>query len=393
MDEPPLRSVQPFGISHNQPRRPLLGGCRPRCRSSARPGCRRTSAATATGPALSRPQLPAEALLLDLAPQLGGVAAALMPAPVKVLGVTIHRAAARLLAPGRQLSRPQPTLHGLAVDAHGTRDAPRRPALAMQRYSLVEPATSDGVPVRRGELSCRCRGHIGRRLRILHFLHSRGRCRAQITVVPVEHSGHRVAKVAQKVPPVRNLDGLGCAGANAVGVSTRAVSRDDLDAGMTVQPRSDRLRVAIGQHVDRTVALEIDDERAVALSSAPSPVVDADDVGRRHRGQGCRSDQAQQRVAADRHGQARRQAGAGFASCAESDGALRLGEAGGASHPRQGCGRQALGKDAPRALGSRAPETPDLHVELADTTLPRQVAEAAEVSAVDTVRRTPAQGT
>ena len=86
--------------------------------------------------------------------------------------------------------------------------------------------------------------------------------------------------------------------------------------------------------------------------------------------QRCCPDQAQQGVAADRHGQARCQAGASLASCAEGNAALCLGETDGASRPRQGC-RQALGKDAARALGSRAPEAPDLQVELADTALPR----------------------
>ncbi len=116
--------------------------------NAARPGRRRVSAATVADPALNRPQLPAEALLLDFAPQLGGVVAALVPAPIEVLGVTIHRVAAGLLAPGRQLSRPQPPLHRLAVGAHGTRDAPHRPALAMQLHRFVEPVSPDSVPVK-----------------------------------------------------------------------------------------------------------------------------------------------------------------------------------------------------------------------------------------------------
>jgi len=203
-------------------------------------------------------------------------------------------------------------------------------------------------------------------------------------VVPVEHPGQGVAEVAQKVPAICNLNGLGRAAANAVGVSTGAVTRDDLDAGMVVQPSPNRLRLTVGQNIDRTVALQIDDERAVMLAPAPSPVIDADDARRRRRRQRRRPDQAQQRVAADRHGQLRRQAGAGLTSCAEGDTALCLGEAGSAPHPRQGHCRQALGKDAARALGSRAPEAPDLQFELADTALPRQVAEAADVSAVDT---------
>lgn len=87
------------------------------------------------------------------------------------------------------------------------------------------------------------------------------------------------------------------------------------------------------------------------------------------------------------------QAGAGLTACAKGDAALRLGETGGAPHPRPSHCWQAFGKDPARALGSRAPEAPDLQVELADTALPRQVAEAADVSAVDTVRWAPAKGT
>lgn len=118
------------------------------------------------------------------------------------------------------------------------------------------------------------------------------------------------------------------------------------------------------------VALQIDDERAVTLSSTPSPVVDADDARRRHHRQRRCPDQTQQRVATDRHGQPGRQAGAGLTSCAEGDAALCLSKTGGAPHPWQGHGWQALGKETARALGSRAPEAPDLQVELAYMRIP-----------------------
>ena len=103
IDEPLLRDVPPFGISDDRPRRSLLRGHRSRCRPSARPGRHRVSAATGAGPALDRPHLPA-ALLLDLAPWLGGVAAVLAPAPVEAPGVMVSRAGAVLLAPGQQLT-------------------------------------------------------------------------------------------------------------------------------------------------------------------------------------------------------------------------------------------------------------------------------------------------
>ena len=85
--------------------------------------------------------------------------------------------------------------------------------------------------------------------------------------MPIEHPGHRAAEVAEKVPPIRNLDSLGRAAPNAVGVSTGAVARDDLDAGMAVQPRPNCLGIAVGQHVDGTVALEIDDKCRRSQSS------------------------------------------------------------------------------------------------------------------------------
>jgi len=44
---------------------------------------------------------------------------------------------------------------------------------------------------------------------------------------------------------------------------------------------TNRLRVAVGQHVDWTVALQVDNERAVALATAPGPVADADHPRRR----------------------------------------------------------------------------------------------------------------
>jgi hypothetical protein len=62
-----------------------------------------------------------------------------------------------------------------------------------------EPVAPDSVPVRNMELSRRCRGHVGRRLRVLHPLDSRGRYRTQVTVVPVKHPGQGIAEVAQKV--------------------------------------------------------------------------------------------------------------------------------------------------------------------------------------------------
>jgi hypothetical protein len=88
-----------------------------------------------------------------------------------------------------------------------------------------------------------------------------------------------------------------------------------------------------------------------------------------------------------------RQAGAGFAAGMQSDAALRLGEAGGPSNPRQGHLRQLFSKDPARAPGSGAAKATDLKIEMADPALPGKISEMADIAAMDAARAAAAQGT
>jgi hypothetical protein len=130
------------------------------------------------------------------------------------------------------------------------------------------------------------------------------------------------------------------------------------------------------------VALEIDDDRAPAPAAAPGPVVDADDPRRRSLLDRRRPDQAQQRVAADRHGEACGQAGTGLPAHAMREGPLDLGETAGASSSRLGHGRQLLGEDAAwtRLVGAAEAARPDL--EGARAPMPGQVGQPPRVMAV-----------
>jgi hypothetical protein len=172
------------------------------------------------------------------------------------------------------------------------------------------------------------------------------------------------------------------------------VAGDDLDAGMRLQPRLDSFGPAITQQIDWSVLiLQIDADGAVASAPPPGPVVDADDArGRRYRN-GSHPDQAQQGVAADRHGKPARQAGAGLTAGMQSDAALRLSEANGPPDPRQGHLRQAFGEDAARALGTGAAKATDLKIEMADPPLPGKIPRMANISSVSPARAAPAQGT
>jgi hypothetical protein len=149
------------------------------------------------------------------------------------------------------------------------------------------------------------------------------------------------------------------------------VAGDDLDAGMRLQPRLDSFGPAITQQIDWSVLiLQIDADGAVASAPPPGPVVDADDArGRRYRN-GSHPDQAQQGVAADRHGKPN-----------------------GPPDPRQGHLRQAFGEDAARALGTGAAKATDLKIEMADPPLPGKIPRMANISAVSPARAAPAQGT
>jgi hypothetical protein len=177
----------------------------------------------------------------------------------------------------------------------------------------------------------------------------------------VESVAHGIAEIAQQVEPVGDLDCLRSPGPNAVGIGAGPVTGDDLDAGMRLQPGGDRLGLAIGQEVDGAIgALQIHDQGAVALATAPGPVIDTDDARRRCRFNRDSPDQAQQGVAADRHGEQARQAGAQLTPCAQCQRTLKLGKPDGAPLPKRRRRGQAFGEDPARAAGVRAAEAADL---------------------------------
>jgi len=131
------------------------------------------------------------------------------------------------------------------------------------------------------------------------------------------------------------------------------------------------------------VALEITDDRPVALSLAPGPVIDADHARGLWRLEVGRSDHPQQGIAADRHGQLARQTRARLAAGRKADRQLAFAEAGGASGLRSHRFRQSLGEDPLRALRIHASKPPCVKLNLDNPPMPRQIGEPAHVMAVD----------
>lgn len=103
----------------------------------------------------------------------------------------------------------------------------------------------------------------------------------QITVMVVEHTAKCIAAVAQKMPPIRHLDGLWCSLAGSIGIGAGAIAHDDFNGRMVLQPGGQGLSPAVGQQVDDPVTLQVAQDRAVALVLAPGPVINTQDTGRR----------------------------------------------------------------------------------------------------------------
>ena len=188
------------------------------------------------------------------------------------------------------------------------------------------------------------------------------------------HGADGIAKVAQQVPAVGHLDRIRCSLAHAIRVGAGPVARDDLDPGVLTKPSGQGVGLPVRQQVHDRVALQIDQGRPVAVTPAPSPVIDGKDArrGRRLAIIAGRTGHPQQRVGADRHGQPLGQAPAGLAAERMGEMTLQVAQP---LRPPCGCRRtgQALGEGLAGTGGVEAAEPPCLDLQRHGTALPGQV--------------------
>jgi len=208
-------------------------------------------------------------------------------------------------------------------------------------------------------------------------------------VLTINHGADGIAQVAQQVPPICNLNRIRRTLPHAVCVGAGPVARDNLDAWILMQPPCQSVGLAVGQKVDHRVALQIDEDRAVATAAAPPlrshsmrfahgtyrplrPIVNGKDA-RNARRLSISTDFAhepQQRVCAGRHSQSLGQAHAGFAAQRQPEMALQAAQPlGPACSGRHGAG-QALGEGLPGADPVEASESPRLDLQRHRPTLP-----------------------
>ncbi|GAA3993937.1 hypothetical protein GCM10022631_00040 [Deinococcus rubellus] len=85
-----------------------------------------------------------------------------------------------------------------------------------------------------------------------------------------------ILQIFQQVPAICNLNGLGRTLSGSIGIHTRPISRDDLQAGMPTQPVGDRCGTAIQQQINNLVCLQIDQDGAVGQAFAVRPIIDTE---------------------------------------------------------------------------------------------------------------------
>ena len=66
-------------------------------------------------------------------------------------------------------------------------------------------------------------------------------------MVAIDNGLHCIPEIAKQVPAIRNLNRIRCALANAICIGSRAIARDDLNAGILAQPVGDCLCLPVRQ--------------------------------------------------------------------------------------------------------------------------------------------------
>lgn len=80
------------------------------------------------------------------------------------------------------------------------------------------------------------------------------------------------------MPAVSYLYRLGCAAAGGISVHKSTIPGDHFNAGMSLEPRCERVGFAVREELNGCAPLEVDDQRAVALALAVGLVVYANDA-------------------------------------------------------------------------------------------------------------------
>src|SRR3712207_5323959 len=95
-------------------------------------------------------------------------------------------------------------------------------------------------------------------------------------MVPLDHPFQDLAGVFDEVEAICNLDRCGSPLANPVSVGSCPIAAHDRDARTSSEPLGERSSPTIGQDVNGSMSLQMDQDCAPASFPAPPPIVGAE---------------------------------------------------------------------------------------------------------------------
>jgi hypothetical protein len=99
-------------------------------------------------------------------------------------------------------------------------------------------------------------------------------CGPQRSRLLIQQPLQEVTKIAQQVPTIGHLNGVGSALGGPVGVKASTISADDLNPRMCLEPGRQSRSAALRQQIHEVVLLQIDQDRAIGLAFVFRPIID-----------------------------------------------------------------------------------------------------------------------
>ena len=182
--------------------------------------------------------------------------------------------------------------------------------------------------------------------------------------MPFEDTLQHLPHMLQEVKAVGNLHRIGSATARPFGVLGGAIARNQLDAWVLFEPRFHNPGRAFWLEVDRSMGVEVDEDRSIALAFAEGKIVDAEMAWGGRRGGRLTTGEAQEGIGADGHTLAPCQAATRFTTNFQPKMALLIKQTCGAAGIGQQQSWYGLAKRLAPAVCVVAEEATDVEVEL-----------------------------
>ena len=202
------------------------------------------------------------------------------------------------------------------------------------------------------------------------------------------------AQVTQQVPTISYLNGLRSRPACGFGIDPAAVAADDLGTRMSSKPGSYGVGVAIGKQVDHPARLQVAQDRSIAMPLAPGPVVDAEHPWSLHwKPRAARMKLPQQSRPAGQQAKTLSKLGSSSTTQGKREPTQSFARPTTSSSIASRCTRQRFRKDLAPAPRLHAEEPSRTETDDDRQTVPGQICQASNVSAMNSSRRCSTRGT